>query len=486
MAPTKASRLSQLYGAVAIIAAALILYSQTLSFTWDEGFHLVAEQLINAGKRPYIDFLFNQTPLNVWWTAFWMRIFGQTWQLAHAIAAAETALAVLLAADYVFRRFPVPEWKLKAALATAFLVGFNISVIEYGTLGQAYGICLLLTVIAFRVAVLTPQRDSVLLPALSGAAAGAAAASSLLSVTVAPVLLIWIVYRSRAGNRWIKGMAFVAGSVVPVLPLLWLFAQAPHAVWFDVVDFHIFFRQVNWDNWKVHDLEVLTAWVNCLPAFLLGALAIAGYWFLRGGEWASEIRSEFYLCGWLALTTAAYLMTAHPTFERYFLLVTPFAGILAAAGLYGLTLRTGIPAQSRWPLALLIVLVAIGAVRSVVEDSDDSWSQFDPIAAKVAEVTPPGAKLFADEHVYFLLKRMPPEGMNWNGLHKVELPLDKAAPLHILPRTELVRQVKSGEYSTVETCGQGEPDALDLAKVYRQHAEINDCFVYWDKRPAKE
>jgi len=47
-----------LYGAVTLIGIALVVYSQTLSFTWDEGFHLVAEQLINAGKKPYVDFLF--------------------------------------------------------------------------------------------------------------------------------------------------------------------------------------------------------------------------------------------------------------------------------------------------------------------------------------------------------------------------------------------------------------------------------------------
>jgi hypothetical protein len=482
MTPTKASRPRLLYGVVTIIGAALVVYSQTLSFTWDEGFHLVAGQLINAGKKPYLDFLFAQTPLNVYWTALWMRIFGQSWHLAHALAALETAAAVMLTADYVYRRLPAPEWRLHAALATAFLMGLNISVIEYGTLGQAYGICLLLTVVAFRFAVMTPERRSILPPVLCGAAAGAAAASSLLTVTVAPVLLIWIVWRNGAGNRWMKAVGFIAGAIVPQLPLLWLFIQNPHAVWFDVVNFHLFFRQVNWEGWQIHDLEVLTAWLDCLQAFILGALAIAGYFFIRRSNWASDIRSEFYLSGWLALTTGAYLMTAHPTFPRYFLLVTPFAGILAAAGLCGFILRAAIPVHAKWPVALLIVLMIAGAVRSIHDDAGDSWYQFDPIAQKVAEVTPPGAKLFADEHVYFILKRMPPEGMNWNGGHKVELPPGQAAPLHILPRTELVRQVKAGEYSTVETCGQGEPETLGLAKIYRQNAEINDCFIYWDKR----
>src|SRR5271168_3545478 len=105
MPSPEAKKFRLLCGAVGLIGIALVAYSQTLAFTWDEGFHLMAEQLVNAGKRPYLDFLFAQTPLNIWWTAFWMRIFGQSWHLAHALAALETAGAVMLAADYVYRRF---------------------------------------------------------------------------------------------------------------------------------------------------------------------------------------------------------------------------------------------------------------------------------------------------------------------------------------------------------------------------------------------
>lgn len=40
-----------------------MVYAQTPAFTDDEGFHLAA-QLIKAGLRPYLDFCFDQTPLN--------------------------------------------------------------------------------------------------------------------------------------------------------------------------------------------------------------------------------------------------------------------------------------------------------------------------------------------------------------------------------------------------------------------------------------
>src|SRR5712675_370746 len=122
MPMTDARRYQWLCGATVLIGAVLVVYSQTLSLTWDEGFHVLAAQLINAGKRPYLDFLFAQTPLNAYWNAFTMRLFGQSWHTVHAMAALESAAAVMLAADYVFRRFPVGSWRLPAALTTALLV----------------------------------------------------------------------------------------------------------------------------------------------------------------------------------------------------------------------------------------------------------------------------------------------------------------------------------------------------------------------------
>ncbi len=58
-----------LCGVVAVLATGLLVYSQTQALAWDEGYHLLAAQLIQAGKRPYLDFCFPQTPLNAYWNA---------------------------------------------------------------------------------------------------------------------------------------------------------------------------------------------------------------------------------------------------------------------------------------------------------------------------------------------------------------------------------------------------------------------------------
>src|SRR5579875_1969265 len=85
-----------LAAAALLITAGLLVYSETMAFVWDEGFHLVAAQLILAGKTPYIDFCFPQTPLNAYWNAGWMRVFGESWQVVHFFAALLTAGAAFL------------------------------------------------------------------------------------------------------------------------------------------------------------------------------------------------------------------------------------------------------------------------------------------------------------------------------------------------------------------------------------------------------
>src|ERR1700732_3299289 len=99
-------RYGWLIGLVALYAAAFLVYAEKWAFTLDESFHLLAAQLMGAGKRPYLDFCFPQTPLNAYWNAGWMRLLGDTWRTPHGVAAIMTALAVLLTTGDVLRRFP--------------------------------------------------------------------------------------------------------------------------------------------------------------------------------------------------------------------------------------------------------------------------------------------------------------------------------------------------------------------------------------------
>jgi hypothetical protein len=478
-----------LCGAVALLFGGLLVYSQTQAMAWDEGFHLLAAQLIKAGKTPYLDFCFPQTPLNAYWNAGWMRIFGDSWRAVHAVAALLTAGTLLLAADFVFVRSSVPpNWRLAAALTAALVIGLNTLIVQFGTIGQAYALCLFLMVASFRVSILAVDRKDALWAALAGLLAAAAAGSSLLTAPVAPVLLLWILLYNQTGSRLRKFAAFVAGAVVSFVPVLWLFAEAPRLVMFNLIEFHLFYRSVGWEDAVQHDLNVISSAVNSAHALILGLLGAAGLLFTvksAKGEQDRRWRRELYLCGWLALALGLQISSAHPTFEMYFVLTVPFLGILASVGLYEVSSRLGPLSRPFWPVFVLTILLCVGLAKKLYESDEYTWRDFEEVASKVNQVTPPQALLLADEQIYFLTRRTPPSGEEFADSHKLNLPAAVAASLHIVPRAELAKRVQARMFNTVETCNDEDDDrfkVLGLPQVYAKKVVVHDCTIFWDRK----
>lgn len=477
-----------LAGLVAALLAGLLLYSQTNAFVWDEGFHLLTAQLITRGKRPYLDFNFSQTPLNAYWNAFWMLVFGQSWRVPHAVAAVMTAGAILMTADFLFFRFPVARWRFPAALLSALALGLNVLIVQYGTISQAYALCLFLIVAAFRLTVSSVDRNGVLIPALAGLLSSAGAGATLLSAPVCPVLAIWMVWQNRIGNRWAKLAAFAASAVVPFVPVLYLFVKGPKQTLFNIVQYNLIFRQVEWPGAISHDIfAVFFSWSTSSQALLLALLAVAGLLFVRSTSgnngWNKNQRAEFYLCGWLALALGVHISSAHPTFQRYYLLALPFVAILAAAGVYFLTTRLYTPDRPFWPIFALTLIFSVELTKALHDNHDNiNWSDLEKVAAKADQVTPPNGVILSDEQVYFLTRRPPPSGMELADSHKLEFPPDRAIPLHLVPESEVLRQVKAGRFNTIVNCGKN--DRLtdeDLAKLYASHQDFEDsCDIYWN------
>ena len=472
-----------LCGALSLYAAAFLIYSETWAFTWDESYHLLAAQLMGAGRRPYIDFCFPQTPLNAYWNAAWIRLLGQSWHVPHAFAALFTIGAVLLTADFVFFRFPVPSWRLAAAITAVLATGLNAMVFEYGPLAQAYGICLFALAAAFRISVRAVDRRGPLLPAAAGFFAGVAAASSLLSAAAAPVLLGWMLFYNRAGRRSTKLIAFGIATALPFAPVFRLFWLGPRQTWFNVVQYHAFFRKLYWPETTSHDLEILTSWIDSGQALLLGLLAVSGLLYVaRRSRWPRALKAEFYLCAWLAAALCAWVGRAHPTFARYFLLSVPFLTILAVAGLYAIASRVLEPDRALWPVLLVSVLFALGLGKSLYERRDSSWSAYERQARKVDQVTPRNALLFADEPIYFLTRRTPPPGFELYYTHKLELPPAEAALMHIINEAQVKRLVQSGMFATAYSCDDNDIDDWGLKNLYQQRVDVGDCAIFWGRR----
>ncbi len=473
-----------LLAALGVYAAAFLTYSQTAAYAYDESYHLLAAQLISTGRTPYLDFCFPQTPLNAYWNAGWMYILGQSWRVAHFLAALWTMGAVVLTAEFVYRRFPVAGWRVGAAATAGLGTGLNALVFQYGPLAQAYGLCLFALVAAFRCTIRAVDGKGPLLAGCAGLFAGAAAGSSLLSAAGAPVVLGWMLYYNRAGSRWTKLIGFGVGMAIPFAPVFRLFALGPAQTLFNVIQYHALYRKLYWPHTTRHDLETLTAWIDSGQGLVLGLLAAFGLIFIvRRAAWTRELKAEFYLCAWLAAGLGAEVGRAHPTFPQYFLLTIPFLAILAVAGIYALASRVLEVDRSRWPMALVSALFVLGLGKSLYEDrTSNNWGMFQRLADKIEQVTPRDARVFADEPIYFLTKRTPPSGLELHYSHKVHLPAGEAAMLHILTEDEVKGLVQTGKFATAYTCEDDEITEYGLKELYGQSVKMEDCTIFWDRK----
>ena len=478
----RSSRLLSLYAVCGFLTALLIVYARTKAFAWDEGFHLLTAQLIKAGKHPYIDWVFSQPPLNAYWNAMWMGILGESWRVVHTVAASCTAGAVFLMARFTLAQFPAPRWRLPLAILTAILVGTNIAVVQFGTVGQAYALALLAITAAFRVGVLSPDRKQWMIPFASGVLAGVGASSTLLTAPVGPVLIIWMLIYDRTASRWSKLAAFIAGEAIPFIPVAWLLAQGPRQTWFGIIQYNLLFRQIQWPGATRHDLEVIAGWIDFPQGIVLVLLALAGLLFVHfRSNWDRKSKGEFYLCACLAVALAIHISSAHPTFARYYLFTTPFLSYLAAAGVYGAGIQLDKMERPGLPVIVISVLVSVGLAKARYDNRGEyDWSDLEALAAQVEKVTPPGKTLYADEHVYFLLHRTPPSGHELHDSHKLEFPPERAGLLHVLPQSVLDQQVQAGQFDTIASCQDEEwNDARHLGDLYAMEADAGECAVYW-------
>jgi hypothetical protein len=389
---------------------------------------------------------------------------------------------VVLTADYVYFRFPVPRWRFGAALAAALATGLNAMVFAYGPLAQAYGICIFGIAAAFRFTVIAVEREGPVWAGAAGFFAGMAAASSLLSASAAPVLLVWMTVSNRTGSRWKKCAAYGAAAVAPFAPVFWLFWLGPRQTWFNVIQYHALYRRLYWPETTQHDLEVLTTWIDSGQSLVLGAFALFGLYFVaKRSGWPRPVKLEFYLCGWLALGVAALVGRAHPTFERYFMLIVPFLAIPAAAGLYGIASRLLDSNGWRPPVILFSTFMLLCLGKNLYERGFvDHWAVYRNQAKKVDEVTPRSALVLAEEPIYFFSRRIPPSGLELAYTHLIKLPAAEAALMHLLSKDDIKRQVESGKYATAYSCDDDEIADLGLKEHYRQHVDMDDCTIFWE------
>ena len=465
-----------LWVVVATLLIALLVYSQAVAYFGNESFHLLAAQLVNSGKKPYLDFFYQHPPLFIYLNAAWMRVFGETWRSAHVLSALLAGGCIAVTAAYVYKRFSSTRWRLAISAMTAALLGLNFYVIAFGTVGLPFGLCLLLTVVSFRLTVEAVHRPGALFPMLAGLASGASASSLLLTAPVVLVLMVWLVKYDRTGHRLKKCFSFLVGAAIPFIPLMWLGLLAPRQTFFDIVEYHLFHRVGSEGNMIRWNLREILDWFGSIQGFVLTALSVIGLAFTikRDDEHGPNSRKpEFYLCAWLTIVLSIYLAVPRPTFSFYYVLVTPFVCILAALGLNAIGEMDWFSKRKLRVMTALGLLYLIGlgweVYRMRREIFHADHKVMEAIARDVNQVTPPDGWLFAFEQVYLEARRTPPPGME-NGFD---------------PNSPRDRFLAENRFATVcMMAGDPRIQALNLFERYARNKAIVapnfTVYLFWD------
>jgi hypothetical protein len=471
-----------LYGAVAALAAGLLVFSQTAAYSADEGFHLVAAQLVRAGRRLYLDFFYQHPPLYPYVVAAWMRAFGESWRSAHVLSALLTSGCVFLVAEFVFGRLGDPDWRLAGGLVAAVLVGLQSLVIQFGTIAQPYGLSLFLAFLSARLATAAVDRERGYLPFWAGLCSGGAAAVSLLAAPVATILLLWMARQNRAGDRRKKCIWSLAGAAIPFLPLLWLAARAPRQTVFDIFTYHLFYRGIGYP--RAWNLRIWGQWMDSAQILLPALLAGMGLLFAaQEHAWEARRRAEVYLCAWLAAGLGVWVALVRPTFPQYFVLLVPFLSVPAAVGVRALAEKIGPAAHPLWPAAGVATLFALGLGKWAYESRPDSgfqWKYYEDIASVVNRVAPPDVPVFSTEDcIYFAARRLPPAGLENPDFR---LPAGLAAKARMEPVSGLEASVAAGRFGAVAIwSGDGWVNSLALPSRYARYETVHGYEIFWDR-----
>ena len=159
----------------------LIAFSQVGFTDVNEGFELLAGRLVATGRRPYVDFFYQHTPFYCYVNTAWMIIFGETWRSAHLLSAIVTSCTAIAISRFVLISLPDHQSTALICISSAIFYAFDVLTLKFGTIAEAYSVCMLLSVIGFQLAIKAVIGLDPIPAVFSGLLAGLAATASLLT-----------------------------------------------------------------------------------------------------------------------------------------------------------------------------------------------------------------------------------------------------------------------------------------------------------------
>src|SRR5579871_1527326 len=133
-----------------VFAVSILLSQWPLAF--GDTYHLLAAQMVAAGRKPYLDFFVQQVPLYPLICGAWLRLFGTSWHAANLFSGLLICGSASIVARIASRIFAEPEWGGKGSVIAVLLFGLNLQVAQSGDDAQPYALCIFFSLAAWLAA----------------------------------------------------------------------------------------------------------------------------------------------------------------------------------------------------------------------------------------------------------------------------------------------------------------------------------------------
>jgi 4-amino-4-deoxy-L-arabinose transferase-like glycosyltransferase len=318
----------------------------------DEGFYLLASRLVLQHRTPYLDFFYTQAPLLPYVYGLWLKLFGISWVSARIFAAWLTAAVCALLYWHVCRE----TGKWMAGLAAVFLFATSSLVVAWYPIVKTFAPAALFLFAAYMILLrVSPQTPKWLIVA-AGVLVGLSVDTRSYVVAVVPVLLWWIVRRTRPAAM-VALAFFSVGFLVGIIPSLALFAASPDRFWFNNLGYHAMrSRHGLVGDWRNKALIALGVFGGAHTGFQFSVLTSATVGIaviLR------KVRESTLLAFAIAVTIGLVSLLPTPSSIQYFSMAMPFLIVATVSSVndYLVSLSTARVARNAG-LAFLVVLLA--------------------------------------------------------------------------------------------------------------------------------
>jgi hypothetical protein len=222
-----------------LYVAGLFYYASVRPIDGDEQFYTTAARLLWEGKTPYRDFFFQQAPLLPYVYSWIWAIHPRSLIAMRMFSAFCGGLEVLLLGlGFVYaKRLPG-----KVALAAFAAVLLNPYSVSWNVVVKTFAVANLLMTLATICLYIALRSGRLRWFLAAGAALGACVSARSLYGLLIPAVLLGLLYQEfrESCRSYAKTIAFLGGSLVGGLPMMFSFVRDPRAFVFNNITYHHF------------------------------------------------------------------------------------------------------------------------------------------------------------------------------------------------------------------------------------------------------